>query len=132
MGYANVYTFSISETEDKETPSSTSGAVKALKSCWVTYSSVNEMLPEGISRRDQGEMMKPMAAGSGQGNRQFNHWRYDQEQQQENKYNIFGQPLFKNPAVVIQAHKHILIITFLSSVLAPKHIQPECSNCRHI
>ncbi len=72
MGYLKDYTFSISETEDKETPSRTSGAVKARKSCWVTYSSVNEMLPEGMSRRDQGEMMKPMAAGSGEGNRQFN------------------------------------------------------------
>lgn len=67
MGYTDVYTFSISETEDKETPSSTSGEVKARKSCWVTYSSANEMLPEGMSRRDQGEMMKPMAAGSGKG-----------------------------------------------------------------
>lgn len=80
MGYLKDYTFSISETEDRETPSRTSGAVKARKSCWVTYSSVNEMLPEGMSRRDQGEMMKPMAAGSGKGNRQFNQWRYDQEQ----------------------------------------------------
>lgn len=66
-------TFSISETEDRETPSSTSGAVKARKSCWVTYSSVKEIFPEGMSRRDQGEMIKPMAAGSAQGNRQFSH-----------------------------------------------------------
>ena len=66
----------MSEMEVKEAPSRTSGAVKALKSCWVTYSSVNEMLPEGMSRRDQGEMMKPMAAGSGGGEtRQFNHGR---------------------------------------------------------
>lgn len=69
MCYVKVYTFSISATEARETPSRTSGAVKALKSCWVTYSSVNEMLPEGMSRRDQGEMMKPMAAGSGEGNK---------------------------------------------------------------
>ncbi len=54
----------MSETEDKEAPSRTSGAVKARKSCWVTYSSVKEMLPEGMSRRDHGEMMKPIAAGS--------------------------------------------------------------------
>lgn len=79
MEYLNVFTFSMSEMEVKETPSRTSGAVKALKSCWVTYSSVNEMLPEGMSRRDQGEMMKPMAALSGGGNRQFNHGRYDQK-----------------------------------------------------
>ncbi len=59
------FTFSMSETEDKEAPSRTSGAVKARKSCWVTYSSVKEMLPEGMSRRDHGEMMKPIAAGSG-------------------------------------------------------------------
>lgn len=75
MEYLSIYTFSMSEMEVREAPSSTSGAVKALKSCWVTYSSVNEMLPEGMSRRDQGEMMKPMAAGSGRGNRQFNHRR---------------------------------------------------------
>lgn len=56
MSYVKVYTFSISEMEDKETPSRTSGAVKALKSCWVTYSFVNEMLPEGMSRRDQGDI----------------------------------------------------------------------------
>lgn len=61
----------MSETEFKGLPSMTSGAVKALKSSWVTYSSVNETLPEGMRRRDQGEMMKPMAAGSGDGNRQF-------------------------------------------------------------
>lgn len=54
-----------------EAPPRTSGAVKALKSCWVTYSSVNEMLPEGMSRRDQGEMMKPIAAGSGERNTHF-------------------------------------------------------------
>lgn len=66
MGNVNVYTFSISDTEDRESPSRTSGAVNARRSCWVTYSSVNEMLPEGMSRRDQGEMMKPMAAGSGE------------------------------------------------------------------
>lgn len=125
-GYGNVYTFSISETEDKEIPSRTSGAVKARKSCWVTYSSVNEMLPEGMSRRDQGEMMKPMAVGSGKGNRQFNHWRYDQEQKQEHKHNKFALPLFKNPAMVIQAHTNIL------STVSSKQIQPECSNCRHI
>lgn len=61
-----MFTFSMSETEDKETPSSTSGAVNARKSCWVTYSSVNETLPDGMSRRDHGEMMKPIAEGSGQ------------------------------------------------------------------
>lgn len=61
----------MSETEFKEDPSRTSGAVKALKSCWVTYSSANEILPEGMSSRDQGEMMKAMAAGSGKENRQF-------------------------------------------------------------
>lgn len=66
-GLGKVHTFSMSETEVKEAPPRTSGAVKALKSCWVTYSSVNEMLPEGMSRRDQGEMMKPIAAGSGGG-----------------------------------------------------------------
>ncbi|TNN53361.1 hypothetical protein EYF80_036428 [Liparis tanakae] len=49
--------------EVKEAPPRTSGAVKALKSCSVTYSSVKEMLPEGMSRRDQGEMMKPMFVG---------------------------------------------------------------------
>lgn len=63
-----VYTFSMSETEVKEFPFRTSGAVKALKSCWVTYSSVNEMLPDGMSRRDQGDIIKPMAEGSGNGN----------------------------------------------------------------
>lgn len=62
----------MSETEFKDIPSRTSGAVKALRSCWVTYSSVNEMLPEGMSRRDQGEIMKPMAAGSG-GGKQTQH-----------------------------------------------------------
>lgn len=61
----------MSETEVREFPSRTSGAVKAFKSCWVTYSSANETLPEGMSRRDQGEMMKPMDAGSGGGNRPF-------------------------------------------------------------
>lgn len=61
---ATFVTFSMSETQDKEVPSSTSGAVKARRSCWVTYSSVKEMLPDGMSRRDQGEMMKPMAEGS--------------------------------------------------------------------
>lgn len=61
----------MSETEVMEAPPRTSGAVKALKSCWVTYSSVNEMLPEGMSRRDQGEMMKPIAAGSGERNTHF-------------------------------------------------------------
>lgn len=71
-GVLMVYTFSMSEMESKEPPSRTSGAVKALKSCCVTYSSVNEMLPEGMSRRDHGEIMKPMAAGSADGNRQFN------------------------------------------------------------
>lgn len=107
MGYVKVYTFSISATEARETPSRTSGAVKALKSCWVTYSSVNEMLPEGMSRRDQGEMMKPMAAGSGEGNRQFNHRIYDQKQKQENKYNnIFRLPLCKFQVIVTQAHTH--------------------------
>lgn len=70
-----MFTFSISETDDKETPSSTSGAVNARRSCWVTYSPVNEMLPEGMSRRDHGEMMKPMAEGSGQRNRRINHCR---------------------------------------------------------
>lgn len=59
----------MSETQDKEAPSSTSGAVKARRSCWVTYSSVKEMLPDGMSRRDQGEMMKPMAEGSAKGER---------------------------------------------------------------
>lgn len=59
----------MSETFVRETPSSTSGAVKALRSCWVTYSSVKEMFPEGMSRRDQGEMMKPMAEGSGEVNK---------------------------------------------------------------
>ena len=57
-------TFSMSETEAKGIPSRTSGAVKALRSCWVTFSSVKEMFPEGMSSRDQGEMMKPMAEGS--------------------------------------------------------------------
>ena len=69
MRYVKVYTFSISEMEVRDNPSRTSGAVKALRSCWVTYSSVNEMFPEGMRRRDQGEMMKPMAVGSGEGNR---------------------------------------------------------------
>lgn len=54
----------MSETDVSVTPSRTSGAVKALRSCCVTYSSVKEMFPEGMSRRDQGEMMKPIAAGS--------------------------------------------------------------------
>lgn len=75
-----MFTFSISETDDKETPSSTSGAVNARKSCWVTYSSVNETLPEGMSRRDHGEMMKPVAEGSGQRNREVKHCRYNQGQ----------------------------------------------------
>lgn len=66
---ATSVTFSMSETQDKEVPSSTSGAVKARRSCWVTYSSVKEMLPDGMSRRDQGEMMKPMAEGSAKGER---------------------------------------------------------------
>lgn len=61
----------MSETQDKEVPSSTSGAVKARRSCWVTYSSVKEMLPDGMSRRDQGEMMKPMAEGSANGERNY-------------------------------------------------------------
>lgn len=64
-------TFSMSETQDKEVPSSTSGAVKARRSCWVTYSSVKEMLPDGMSRRDQGEMMKPMAEGSAKRERNY-------------------------------------------------------------
>lgn len=71
IGYEKIYTFSTSATEDKDTPSRTSGAVKARKSCWVTYSSVKEMLPEGMSRRDQGEMIKPMAVGSAEGNQQI-------------------------------------------------------------
>lgn len=78
----------MSETEIKEAPSRTSGAVKALKSCWVTYSSVNEMLPEGMSRRDQGEMMKPIAAGSEVRNTQLNHWICDQEQEHISTYRI--------------------------------------------
>lgn len=57
-------TCSISESEDKLKPSSTSGAVNALRSCWVTFSSVKEMFPEGMSSRDHGEMMKPRAVGS--------------------------------------------------------------------
>lgn len=98
MGYADVFTFSMSETEDKETPSSTSGEVKARKSCWVTYSSANEMLPEGMSRRDQGEMMKPMAAGSGQGNRQFSRWRYDQETTTGKQIQYIQTPIIFKPS----------------------------------
>ena len=56
----------MSEREARATPSRTSGAVKALRSCWVTFSSVKETLPEGMSSRDQGEMMKPRAEGSGE------------------------------------------------------------------
>lgn len=100
-GSVKVYTFSISETEVKEAPSRTSGAVKARKSCWVTYSSVNEMLPEGMSRRDQGEMMKPMAEGSGEGNRHFDH---DQEQKQ---HNLNTRPLFH-----MHIHSHIKYCVF--------------------
>lgn len=67
-----VFTFSMSETEFRAFPSRTSGAVKALKSFCVTYSSAKEMLPDGMSRSDQGEMIKPMAEGSGDGNKQWN------------------------------------------------------------
>lgn len=63
--YSIINTFSISDREERVTPSRTSGAVKALRSCCVTFSSVKEMLPEGINNRDQGEMMKPRAEGSG-------------------------------------------------------------------
>lgn len=96
-----VCTFSISETEVKETPSKTSGAVKALKSCWVTYSSVNEMLPEGMSRRDQGEMMKPMAAGSG-GGKQINQLSEKRSRTKTGKQikQLTGLPLFKFLATV--------------------------------
>jgi len=45
-------------------PFSTSGGVKARRSFCVTFSSVNEMFPEGISSSDHGEMMKPNADGS--------------------------------------------------------------------
>lgn len=82
-----VYTFSMSETDSKEIPCKSSGAVKALKSCWVTYSSVNEMLPEGMSRRDQGEIMKPMAAGSADRIKTIQHLR-DMIRNQNRKTNL--------------------------------------------
>lgn len=62
-------TFSISAREDKDLLWRTSGAVKARKSWLETFSSVNDMLPEGSSRRDQGEMINPRAAGSAVKNR---------------------------------------------------------------
>ncbi len=57
-------TFSISESEERLRPSSISGGVKARRSFCVTFSSVKEMFPEGMSSSDHGEMIKPNADGS--------------------------------------------------------------------
>ena len=38
----------------------------------MTFSSVKEMFPEGMSSRDQGEMMKPMAEGSEENREEVN------------------------------------------------------------
>lgn len=57
-------TFSTSDRDDSEWFCRTSGAVNARRSCWDTFSSVNDTLPDGSNSRDHGEMMNPRAAGS--------------------------------------------------------------------
>jgi len=57
-------TFSTSDRDDREWFCSSSGAVNARRSCWETFSSVNDTLPHGSNRRDHGEMMNPRAVGS--------------------------------------------------------------------
>lgn len=57
-------TFSTSDRDDSEWFCRTSGAVNARRSCWDTFSSVNDTLPDGSNRRDHGEMMNPRAVGS--------------------------------------------------------------------
>lgn len=38
--------------------------MNARRSCWDTFSSVNDTLPDGSNRRDHGEMMNPREVGS--------------------------------------------------------------------
>lgn len=57
-------TFSASDRDDREWFCRTSGAVNARRSCWETFASVNDTLPDGSNRRDHGEMMNPRAVGS--------------------------------------------------------------------
>jgi len=81
-------------------------------------------LPEGMSRRDQGEIMKPVAAGSVGGKEQFNTCRYDQEQKKKktSQQTQFAT-LFLNK-LSAKAQRNHLILSSQS--------QPGCNNCGYI